>query len=343
MALDELVATIKTIKQRIKDHGTSLAANETRTRQVLIDPLLMALGWDISDPTEVALEYSTGHGRTDYALLSEAGPLAVIEAKRLNDDMDNHVMQALNYANSQGVKFMVTTNGDHWRMYDVFRQAQLSERVVMELRVAKDPAHVSAMASLRMWRTNLSAVRGIDEAKPPEDRSEASGQSTRSFVNRIPLTRERRHSEPSTRPVMGLHGINVSPERTGGGNWHRLDQLGDLRGRRGPIAVRDASGSLNRSHQATWADFYRKTVSWLLDEELLTVEMLPIVRRDSNRRMIADTSPLHRDGTPLKRNRFEYLGVFFDMDYTANQLVQNTLTLFATCGVAPSDVSIRFD
>ena len=40
MALDDLAATIETIKERIVGHRTSLAANETRTRQVLIDPLL---------------------------------------------------------------------------------------------------------------------------------------------------------------------------------------------------------------------------------------------------------------------------------------------------------------
>ena len=122
MALDELAATIATIKERIDDHRTSLAANETRTRQVLIDPLLAALGWDVSDPNLVELEYSAGQGRADYALLGEHGPVAVVEAKRLGEYLDDkHVMQVLNYANSQGIGYMVVCNGDEWRMYDVFQ------------------------------------------------------------------------------------------------------------------------------------------------------------------------------------------------------------------------------
>ena len=87
MALDELAATIETIKSRINEHGISLAANETRTRQVLIDPLLDALGWDVSDPDQVELEYDVRGKRADYALKSNGRVVGVIEAKSLRSPL----------------------------------------------------------------------------------------------------------------------------------------------------------------------------------------------------------------------------------------------------------------
>lgn len=72
MLLDELVGVIDTLKQRIRTHGATLRANEIRTRVALIDPLLVALSWDVSDPALVTPEYNVGNGRADYALLGRA-------------------------------------------------------------------------------------------------------------------------------------------------------------------------------------------------------------------------------------------------------------------------------
>lgn len=58
MPLDDLVSVIETLQQRVREHGATLRENETRTRMALIDPLLVALGWDVSDPAVVTPEYN---------------------------------------------------------------------------------------------------------------------------------------------------------------------------------------------------------------------------------------------------------------------------------------------
>ncbi len=84
MVLDELVDRIEALKTRIASHGNELRENETRTRMALIDPLLHALGWDVSDPGMVKPEYKIGNGWADYALLRPDGkPAAAVEAKKL--------------------------------------------------------------------------------------------------------------------------------------------------------------------------------------------------------------------------------------------------------------------
>ena len=72
--------------------------HETSTRYMFIDPILRALGWDLSDPDECVVEYRVATGlrgtnegsrRTDYALLDARGnPAVLVEAKRIDVDTE---------------------------------------------------------------------------------------------------------------------------------------------------------------------------------------------------------------------------------------------------------------
>ena len=78
MALDDLKEVVEKLQNTIKTYRDDyLSGKERRTRQMLIDPLLKVLGWDVLDPGTVYLE----HNKMDYALMSNATPVAVIEAK----------------------------------------------------------------------------------------------------------------------------------------------------------------------------------------------------------------------------------------------------------------------
>ena len=79
-----------------------MAHNETQTRKQIIDHHLRNAGWNLSDPTQVILEYDiivdelkvaegatpyAGHQYSDYVLMGRDGkPLAVIEAKKTSVD-----------------------------------------------------------------------------------------------------------------------------------------------------------------------------------------------------------------------------------------------------------------
>ena len=128
MALDDLQGVIEKLQNMIETRRDYLSRHETRTRQVLIDPLLRELGWDVSDPEAVQLEYRVGQQWADYALMSDNQPVAVIEAKRLGRGLeDDEIMQVLNYANRDGIDYMIVTDGDHWEMYEVFKRGTLEE------------------------------------------------------------------------------------------------------------------------------------------------------------------------------------------------------------------------
>ncbi|MXZ90286.1 MAG: hypothetical protein F4W95_04680 [Chloroflexi bacterium] len=120
--LDDLVREIKTLQERLREHGDFLrnegGQREARTRTTLINPLLKVLGWDPADPGLVTLEYRTDVGWADYALKSQGNqPSAVIEAKRLGTFVDNHLGQAVGYCIQQGIAYAGVTDGNHWQLY----------------------------------------------------------------------------------------------------------------------------------------------------------------------------------------------------------------------------------
>ena len=82
--LTPLLDAIATVRKRITNHETLLEGDETRTRVSLVDPILVALGWNPADPNLVVLEHKIGGKSADYALLVEGGkPAVIVEAKSL--------------------------------------------------------------------------------------------------------------------------------------------------------------------------------------------------------------------------------------------------------------------
>ncbi len=187
--LDELVGTIERLQERIRDHRQSLGAYESRTRAALIDPLLTALGWDVSNPAFVEVEPKTKDGWADYALLgSSRAPVMFVEAKKLaGRDVSEHAPQAVNYAvgenlgRSPKIEHCAVTDGDEWRVYNVLTQ----DLVLTSAISAPDPVK-TALQFLALWRENL--VRGFAKAAEAifvEEAPASPGGSSGSYSPRV--------------------------------------------------------------------------------------------------------------------------------------------------------------
>lgn len=180
MALNELIETFEFLRTRISEHGDYLKEDETRTRQVLIDPLLKVLGWDVTDPEHVELEYrietnyQVGRLRADYVLMAEPEPdahpkpVAVVEAKKLRSDLlDMATNQVLNYATSKGIPWMLVTDGESWAMYKVFMQVELAQKLWVKFNVSSESSSSCALKSLALWRSNLNSEGDPIRAQEP--------------------------------------------------------------------------------------------------------------------------------------------------------------------------------
>lgn len=93
-------------QKRSQQSASSLNWNEANTRKFMIDTMLLAAGWSLSDPEQVQVEVpvnmkdgSTGY--VDYVFYDTEGqPLAVLEAKKTSKSVQDGREQARAYADA---------------------------------------------------------------------------------------------------------------------------------------------------------------------------------------------------------------------------------------------------
>ena len=315
MGLDDLVALIELLQARLQSHKAALRENETRTRMALIDPLMRALGWDVSDPGVVTPEYKVSGGWADYALLRPDGrPAATVEAKKLGDSLASHRMQMLNYANAAGIDYAGLTDGNHWELYNVFKRGPLEERRILEVSIANAPAHESALKLLLLWRPNLEPGQPV-----------AAGD--------IILGEYRR---PTPTPPGGKQ--NPSP-RSKSPAWIALSKYSPPSGTQCPAAIRfwDESERILSS----WYEILTLAVEKLYVEGLLTVDDVPIQWR-SKRTYSVHTEPVHPTGIPFANHKsINGTPLFVNVHLSAGGVRRNTKRLLQRCGKNPADVYLQ--
>ena len=308
MGLDDLVARIELLQARIRSHKAALRENETRTRMALIDPLMHALGWDVSDPGVVTPEYKVSGGWADYALLRPDGqPAATVEAKKLGDSLASHRMQMLNYANAAGIDYAGLTDGDHWELYNVFKPVRLEEKRILEVSITDDPAHESALKLLLLWRPNLE-----------------SGQPV---AARAPILGKARSGEQPPEP----------PKPPG---WIALSKYNLPPGTQCPAAIRFWDGSERTlSH---WNEILTLTVEKLYTAGLLTVDHAPIQRND--RVYIVHTKPVHPTGRPFSSHKnINGTPLFVNVNVSAKGARREAKKLLQRYDQNPADVYLQVE
>ena len=316
--LDDLVSVIETLQQHIRNHGASLRENETRTRMALIDPLLTALGWDVSDPALVTPEYSVSGRWADYALLrSDRQPAATIEAKKLGESLASHRMQMLNYSNASGVEYAGLTDGDHWELYEVFQRGQLEDRRILDVSIANLSAHELALKLLLLWRPNLSSGRlTAVEPKPME--------------------------APVTKPA--LHSPAVSTPATG---WVAMSSFTVKRGTKHPTALKFLDGT--EYTLASWRQLLLRTAEWLVLNGSLTSNIAPVLSGTDKGNAakgycIVNTEPMHPNGERFAEPRL--LGdtsLVVNVSSNSASTAGNAKILLQHCGISPDTVWLKVE
>lgn len=117
--------------------------NESSTCDWIILPLLYAAGYVRRD-IESRVADSTGQF-PDYTVMpNNSSSTYYLEAKAWNVILeDSHVKQALNYANHNGKRFVVLTNGQNWRLYDNAVLGLLGEKLIAQAAL-RDTSQITA-------------------------------------------------------------------------------------------------------------------------------------------------------------------------------------------------------
>jgi len=155
--MSDLVDTIQDIRnkyERWKGRGLS----EADTCSAFVEPLLQTLGWDVHNPESVQRQFSiTGGGFADYALKLDGRAIVFIEAKALDDPLedDKSIVQAINYATSAGVRWSILTNGVRYRIFEAHREAPPKDKEVKSIDLLAGTPAEAERAILPLSRTEV--------------------------------------------------------------------------------------------------------------------------------------------------------------------------------------------
>lgn len=134
-------------------------SHEYQTRYALIDPILVSLGWNPSDISQVEVEYETEWGRVDYALLksSDGPPSIIIEAKALGISLNTASVQRqiLSYAEGTKQGYAILTDGEIWLIYDLKKRGRFQNKLIAEIDLTEDSVASSAKTFNQLLRRNL--------------------------------------------------------------------------------------------------------------------------------------------------------------------------------------------
>lgn len=113
--------------KKLKDERI-VSISEAATKQAVVLPLLSILGWDTLNIDEVAPEYSLKGRKVDYSLRAGGINKVFIEVKKIEEELENHQEQLLNYSFQEGVKLAVLTNGISWWFYLPLHEGSWEQR-----------------------------------------------------------------------------------------------------------------------------------------------------------------------------------------------------------------------
>lgn len=168
----DLFDKIHELSLRIPNMLEKLGTEEA-TKLSLVVPFIEALGYIVSDPTDVIPEYTADVGikkgeKVDYALLIDGNPKILIECKHHNIDLKNDrqsYSQLFRYCaatKEKEVSFGVLTNGLIYKFYaDLDKQNVIDKEPFFEfdmMRDVKEPA-VEELRKFSKFLFNRTSIR----------------------------------------------------------------------------------------------------------------------------------------------------------------------------------------
>ncbi len=135
--------------------------NEAFAR-VLIDKALEFSGWDLLDSKQVVFEYNAKSGRADYLLKDSLGRvLAVLEAKREDNDPYDAKEQGRGYAENHKAPFVILSNGRVHYLWNLERADQ-QDAIRIERLPSREDLERMRLRNMQPPRPLASEVVGPD-------------------------------------------------------------------------------------------------------------------------------------------------------------------------------------
>ena len=131
--------------------------NETATRDQLINPLLIALGWDTTNPDFVRPnERDKGFKIPDYKMFKDANTVLVLEAKKAALQISTkEITQLCTYIYTENVNFGLISNGLYWALLEKDSKTKIWE---LDFRQTQDSWETEARLLLNVAYDNVEKL-----------------------------------------------------------------------------------------------------------------------------------------------------------------------------------------
>lgn len=173
--MKELSIAIKEVRDEISNDRQYYENNEEETRNKLINPILLASGWNISDvknknvKTQFPINYPTGGRRKlDYLLIKGPKKVLVIEAKKLGNNIPTPIVvdQIQSYCRAVKVEYGLITNGLIWILINTEKITAKDTGILWELNIVDDDFDIISqkLQTISFFRINR-IEEGANEVK----------------------------------------------------------------------------------------------------------------------------------------------------------------------------------
>ncbi len=149
--------------------------NEAQTRQAIVLRIFLEFGYDIWNPFEVYPEQHSGGGLgshiPDFNIYFNQKKRFIIEVKALNKNFTaNEQKQAINYVNSEGLRWAILTNGKEWLFFDNEKKGVVTDKLAFQFAITEELAtnYFELLLSSAVWKSahaNQQMRQNIDIIK----------------------------------------------------------------------------------------------------------------------------------------------------------------------------------
>lgn len=327
--LTGLCEVLKLVKSSAENYRDQLQRNEAVTRAVLIDPVLRALGWEVANPAMVEVEKPiTAGGKAgflDYHLNAEK-PI-IIEAKKLDEPLENHFVQLVGYAFTLGVENMFISDGLKWEHYTNISATNQEPVRTIDLGQLGESELTRAAA---YFVETLDAALFAPESQKVEDVLQQKYDSLEKKVLDLERTVLRIANEASLPATVESEPENHQMP------WLFLNGSWDAKKKK-PAKLRMPNGKV--IDVRSWTQVLTEACKYCLSENQVLLQQLPIADRTGRATKLINTT---RPPSNLNSDSFVVNDgtVYVCTNYSANDCVANAAFMFGKLGNVAANAAV---
>ena len=161
----ELEARLEALADKVRQHAEILETEEA-AKFALVNPLIQALGYDLSNPAEVVPEFTCDVGgkkgeKVDYAIKVGDRVALLVECKASRSELSlKHASQLYRYFGASDAKFAILTNGVIYKFFsDLDATNRMDDAPFLELDICNlRKSDVRALAKFQKDQFDLDAA-----------------------------------------------------------------------------------------------------------------------------------------------------------------------------------------